>query len=138
MRRKILVGLSLGVMTVLLFGAASMACGSVEVRLGLPRGSARPVRTQVDLAALHRGVVAWSGLYETDQPLLDTWHRLPRLAVMELEEGVRSTDQCLRLSQVERYYFMGRQTSVRLCAMADGTLMYVSQRLYWRPNIRTK
>jgi hypothetical protein len=133
MRRKCLACLLVGLPGGLLLGAILLATVNVEARLGLAPGSLRPVRTDVDLRAVHRGVVAWRGVYESTLPLSDTWHDYPRLAVMELEEGARSTDPCLRLSQVELFYQAGRQTSVRLCALKNGTRIYLYQRLYWRP-----
>jgi hypothetical protein len=125
------VVVGLGLCGVLAGAAVVLAGARVEARLGMAPGSLRAVRTQVDVSALHHGVLAWSGVYATDQPLLESWHRNPRLAAMALEEGTRSTDPCLRLSQVERFYAVGRQTSVRLCAGRAGTRLYLSQRVYW-------
>lgn len=133
MRRQLLVSLILGVTSVLFLVTAVLTAITVGDALGLAHASARTVRRHVDLASAHRGIVAWTGQYETSQPVLDTWHNIPRLAAMELEDGARSADQCLKLGEVKQFHGVGYATSARLCEVRHGTRIVLNQRIYLWP-----
>ena len=133
MRHSILAALVTGVLAMLFTAAVAVVVMNVEARLDLARGSVETVKQHVNLTALHHGTLSWDGLYESNEDALAVWHTSPRLADMELEDGAKSSDQCLKLSRVEQFYAVGRTTTVRLCAVGSGTLMSVNQRLYLRP-----
>lgn len=131
MKNTILVSLVAAVVG-LLFVAGGLVLMKVEAGLGLARSRVHTVNEHANLAALQHGTLGWAGVYASDEDRLAIWHTFPRISAMELEEGVLSSDQCLKLTQVEQFYGLGRTTTVRLCSVAGGTLIFVNQTLKLR------
>ncbi|MEP7356342.1 MAG: hypothetical protein ABI847_03830 [Anaerolineales bacterium] len=122
----------MGMLIVVLVAGALVAL-AVETRLGLNAGRERTVSSHLEFSAVRQGVLGWDRVYESPLERMDLWHASSRLADMELEEGARSANRCLWLSQVQRFLVLGSTTAVKLCpAPHNGTMMYVHQTFYWR------
>jgi hypothetical protein len=132
MRHVIRTGLGIGVVGLVLI-AGTLVAIAVESRLGMTGGGERTVSSRLDFSAVRQGMLSWDRVYESPLERMDLWHESPRLARMQLEEGARSTNRCLWLSQTERFLVAGSATAVKLCPSQNGTLMYVRQTFYWRP-----
>ena len=115
----------------LLLCAGTLAAVTLAARLGFGGGE-RTLSSSVDFSALRQGRLSWDRTYESPLGKFELWHASPRLAWMQLEEGARSTNQCLWLSQQERWLVMGSTTAVRLCPIQGGTLMIVHQTFSWQ------
>jgi hypothetical protein len=133
MRPSFWAGLIVGGLGLLFTAAMALAGLGLESILGLARSPLHTTDVHVDLSTLHHGLLSWDSVYESPAAPLVVWHTVPRLANMELEEGGRSSDSCLKLWQVEQFHLAGRTTTVKLCRAITGTRLYVNQRLYVRP-----
>jgi hypothetical protein len=131
MRPASRTALGLGVLALVLI-AGALAAVAVETRLGLTGGHERTVSSRVDFSAVPQGMLGWDRVYESRLEKMDLWHASPRLAQMQLEEGARSTNQCLWLTQSERLLTVYSTTAVRLCSIQNGTMMTVHQTFDWR------
>jgi hypothetical protein len=124
-------GVAIGVVGLVLV-AGTLAAAAVERRLSVAGAREQTVSSRLDFSAVRQGVLSWDRVYQSPLETMDLWHASPRLARMELEEGARSTNQCLWLSQTERFIVVGATTTVKLCPIQNGTAMYVRQTFYWR------
>jgi len=133
MRTSSLAGVVLSLVGLLLTVITALAAIHLETRPGPTRSTPQTTDVHVDLTSLHHGLLSWDAAYESPADPLAVWQTLPGLANMELADGARSSDPCLKLWQVEQFHLVGRTTTVKLCHARTGTRLYVNQRFYLRP-----
>jgi len=123
---------------------ASLAVGSLGLTLvvasglmhiGQARypGAARAANVRLDISAIHHGYLGWQELYTTKDAMPDVWRWYTRVLAMELEEGTRSEDHCVKLARVQRFITIGRTIGVSVCSVCDGTLVSVYQTIHLSP-----